>query len=465
MSTDSDIRAGLHALAERAGPPSLDGDDLAGLVVREERSRRRRHLGVVAAAVAVAVVATAVPFALNRDPAPRGQVTTPVLRSADVYGLPTRGSLADDEQFVEAVRRAPWRVPSIEGVPDAPLETRRVVFAGEVGGERLALVVGENTESYPDGDAASASELAAAWFVGTAGGMELYGVPHGIREDVPTGLVAPGGELVVVAVPGDDVEVSERPEVDADGSRSRVFSPVETSADGIAVHPLERPSSGKATSVPLWNAVSYRVTRDGALVVRATPDRTLSEAIPDIALRMEATRPISEGAAGVARELAIGILTLLGRTDLDTDVAVQWAGPLPGAQPATAAVVTVTLPNGALVVAADVRVDDPNGGYVGTSCGVEARPAGAPAEDRIYATACPSPTGFPETTLVVVAPLTVASVRVYDADGDVVSEHPATDGVVTVPLPPGAAVVEGLTAGGVSLGRSDLLAQVDLLGN
>jgi hypothetical protein len=463
MTTDSDIRAGLHALAERAGAPSLDGDDLADLVVAEETSRRRRTRGLLAVVAAVVVVVTAVPFVLTHGE-DRSDVTTPVLRSADIYGVPTRGSLADDAGFVEAARQQTWSVQDLtRGLPGPPVDSHRVVFAGEVGGRSLALVVGESTPLDRGGEPPSDPSLSAAWFVGTAHGIEPYGRPRTIVADEPIGLVGPGGNLVVVAAPGDQVEVSERPEIAADGSRTRRYEATPT-RDGIAVHGLERPTSDKRSAVPLWQASSFRVLRDGALVHRTMPDAPIAQDTTAIGLRMRSARLVEDTLDG--QDLAIGLLVQLGRTDWEADAVLQWAGPVAGVPRSTAAVVTVTVPSGAVVVGANLQVDSPSGGYIATSCGTEARPAGAPAEDRIYAAACP-PLGGTDAdgTIVVVAPQQVTTVRVYDERGTFLTELPAADGVVTAPLPRHAFEVEALTGSGVSLGRSSLLAQVNLLGN
>jgi hypothetical protein len=460
MSTDSDIRSGLQALAERAGPPSLDGDDLARLVVREEISRRRRQRGLVAVAAAVVAIVTAVPLAVDRSSAPP-DVAAPVLRPADIYGVPTRGSLAGDAEFVEAARQASWQPEwTDDDLPDPPVETRRVVFAGIVGDRSVALVVGENTAADPAGDPDQASPLAAAWFMGGAEDLQVYATPWGIAEDSPIGLVTLDGALVVVGAPGDAVEVSERPEIAADGTVSRSYAPVETD-DGVAVHEFDR--SG-VTSVPRWLAVSFRVLRDGALVVTSAPDRPSTEVTAAVGLRMTATR--EPGAhADVAEHVARNVLTRLGITDLtpDVEITTQWAGPVPGANRTSAALVTVTVPSGAVVVAAGVQVSAPDGGFAASDCAFDVRPAGTPAEDRVYAASCPALSTTGPGSLVVVGPARMASVRVHHTNGAVVSEYPAEDGVAVVDEPRGVVSVEALTGSGVSYGRSTVLGVVDVL--
>jgi hypothetical protein len=182
---------------------------------------------------------------------------------------------------------------------------------------------------------------------------------------------------------------------------------------------------------------------------------------------MGSTRTMKHVAATVAQDVALNTLMNVGLTDLDDDVTVttQWAGPAPGPPGTTFALVTVTVPSGAVVVAADVRLNLDAGGTIGTQCGFEARPAGAPAEERVYAAICPEPDSGDLGSLVVVAPQDVAAVRVYGSAGNFLGEYPAEDGVVAVAPPPGAAEVVGVTGSGVILGRTAFLGQTDLQGN
>jgi hypothetical protein len=85
----------------------------------------------------------------------------------------------------------------------------------------------------------------------------------------------------------------------------------------------------------------------------------------------------------------------------------------------------------------------------------------------VYAVACDvaDGTGPMHTSLVVVAPPEVTTVRAYAVDYTFLGEHPTTDGVLVVPLPLGTETVEAVTARGVNLGRVELLGHaVDLGG-
>jgi hypothetical protein len=130
----------------------------------------------------------------------------------------------------------------------------------------------------------------------------------------------------------------------------------------------------------------------------------------------------------------------------------------------------VTLPSGAVVVSAQVRGPDrADGSTINGICGRAVLPAGPPASRRVYALTCDvfdvedgQPRG---TNLVVVAPRDVALVRTYAGDRTFLSEHPAVDGVVVVPLARNTDTVEAVLPGGVSLGRVDVLGYAQTLGD
>lgn len=482
-----ELRVGLHDPPERAGRPSADGPDPARRIARAdaERQRRRRRVltGVACAALlAIAVPRLGDPGSGSAVPAP-GPVSSP---ATDVSGGATatgedhpvsrgrtRGSLAGDAAFVEGVRALPWTVESPpltpDGipyhVPDPPLETRSVVFAGEVSGDHWALVVGRASTLPPDAaglpsGATAPQEPVAAWFAGPAdagpGGMVLRAGPSGFATDWPLAATdTRTGALVVVAAPGDVVEVSERPEIAADGSTSREWREVET-VDGIAI-----------TRVPPFPrshdlSTSYRVLRDGRTEARDMPWWFATDQPgPVVPIEYRRGTP-SELGQQAARSAAEHVLAELGLSPAQVDVTAEWVGSVPAGQAGQAAVVTVTLPSGAVVVEAQVLLPElPDGGTMGAFCGQAILPAGPPAARRVHAVSCEVvdyTTGAPmSTSLVVVGPPEVALIRTYGDDRTFLTEHAAADGVLVVPLPLGTETVEAVTAAGVTLGRVDLL--------
>ena len=417
----------------------------------EDRRRRRR---IVTSAVAAVALGLTVPNLL--DGRTTGTVPAPghgpdAAADDNLYDGPTRGSMGGDEAFVEAVRALPWPGRDPAGGSAIRPADRHVSFAGDVPGGRWALVVAPPTTREDAGP----DLIDAMWFTGPAASAatELSPAvdPVTIKPSWPTELLDPAtGVLVIVAAPADDLELSERPQVAADGSMTREFRRLGTT-DGIAV--TELPTTG----LPNSTAARYRVARD-ASDIPITP-RTIARDAPGWTLPIDHPRgePGEPGrtAAGYAAER---VLAGIGLPVGEVEVTAQWVGDVPAHGPGQAAVVTVTLPNGAVAVDGQWllprQVDGP---LQGSDCGRTVLPAGVPASRRVYALVCDvvddASGALLQTSLVVVAPPEVALVRTYDPSGGFLSEHPAEDGVVVARLPFGTQLVEAVTSGGVSLGR------------
>lgn len=448
-------------------------------------ARRRTRSSVLAAAGCLLLVGLVVPRldGVGADDAGAGSGAASSTPGAPSGGGPapgtelarpeTRGSLADDQTFLDGVRALDWTddapVRAADGTllyyqPDPPVEARDVVFAGEVPGGRWALVTGRTSAvpaNVPE-EVVPFDDLVAAWFTGPPGAapeqMVLAAGPNSLPAYRPIALTDPrSGVLVVVGAPGDVVEVSQRPLIDADGGTEREWREVETE-DGIAitrVSPFPRVTDG---------STSYRVVRGGRLEARDSPWSILAEGAgrpPAIGYPRGRPSELGEQAARLSADL---VLAELGLSDAQTTTTAQWVGPVPAEGPGQAALVTVTLPSGAIVVQAQwLMPPDPDGSPMGSSCGRAILPAGAPAARRVQAAACEvfdDTSGAPMSThLVVVGPPEIAFVRAYDEDRVFLGEHAAHDGVVVVPLPLGTEQVEAVTSGGVTLGRVELLGQ------
>jgi hypothetical protein len=260
---------------------------------------------------------------------------------------------------------------------------------------------------------------------------------------------------VVVISRDDEVEVSERPEIAADGSTSREFRKVETS-DGVAVVHL------RPTGPTFGTSAVYRVVREATASSIPPWTTTVLDAPappPVIGFPRGEPQELGRSAAAYAAQRVVGEI---GVAPDDLEVTAQWVGDVPARGPGQAAVVTVTLPNGAVVVDGQwLLPPQVDGSVQGADCGRAVLPAGAPAARRVYALICEVvevTSGAPmQTSLVVVAPPDVVLVRTYDGDGSFLSEHPAVDGIVVSRLPLGTQTVEAVTRGGVSLGRARLL--------
>jgi hypothetical protein len=219
------------------------------------RSRRRRRAGtagkVGAGLLAVAALGTAVQT--NHVPYP-GWATVPASggSSALADGV-TRGSLAGDAAWLEGLRQAVAsgeveREPDgEEWVPPAASDLD-VIYAGDVGAYRLALVEG----SWRWGVLSARQQL---WLVGKVGDEPgaLVEATNGDPQDVAVYVAQAGvhpaaatpveGQAAVVVVSHRPVEVQLRHPVqyDADGSVWRVTSPLPASEDGVYQAPVSRP--------------------------------------------------------------------------------------------------------------------------------------------------------------------------------------------------------------------------------
>jgi hypothetical protein len=422
-----------------------------------------------AAAVAVVVLVLA-PFD-RTEQAPEAEAGTAAPTAMPVLdaGSP-RGSLADDVEFVDAVRRLPWTADERAG---PALGIRSVVFAGDVPGGRWALVVGEvlgppDAPGSPADGPAGQSGLMAVWVGGPPGAAAAdllpLTAPARAPADVPLALLDQrSGTMVVVAAPGDVVQVSERPVVVRAGEVYRSYREVATT-DGIAIARL-RPSD-----VPVTSAAAYDVQRGGRTVAHGVPTtigNRPGEAMPVRLAEPRGRTP--DSAAAVVAWTAERLVAPLGLARHELRLTVLWAGNVPGPGPesGTAAVVAATLPTGAVIVDGEwiLPVDSSSGHFVqGGDCGLGILPAGRPVAERVHALTCDvlDPNDGQATVrafLVVLAPPGVTSVRLYDDDGDFLEQHGISGGVLVVPAPRETATVEAVTESGVSLGRTELLGR------
>jgi hypothetical protein len=455
----------LERLADRTAPPPRA--DLAEVVAGRHRARRRETAGIVAVCAAVAAVVLLVPRLITPSPdAVPAPAAPPVTASAaDVLGQPTRGSLAQDTAFLEAVRGLPWTDgdEAASGVPDASPESRHVVFAGDVPGGRWALVAGQDPDLGPAGDPVT------TWFIGPPGAAADQLVRAGVAAGTPTGAPvalqdAVTGTLVVVGAPGDDVEISRRPEVAADGTISRTWEPVEAPA-GVAVVALA------PAPVAYDEALRYRVTRGGAVVEAAMPTGYRSDVDrltpPDVSISW-----LREPPTGWALDLLLTstVSEVLSRAGLSPDEVpfeVVWAGQLPAPDDPGVYLhlVTAALPSGATYTEARLGRQAAGGFVDGSWCGTELRPAGTPTIKQTFAVRCDVPSGpdpqAVRSSLVVVGPGTAVRARALDVDGGTLADFDLADGAAVIPAPDGAVTVQTLAADGSTLAEQPLMGFVD----
>jgi hypothetical protein len=425
MSIEARLRAELVAWADELDPDA--GPDVTAAALTDLHHRRLRHrAALLAAAVLVVVVAVSVPFVLGRLD-DRSAPAAPSL-----YDLPTRGSLAGDQAFLADAVGLSWK-PGADwtgtggDLPDPPVDTRHVVFAHDVpGGKRWVLVAGKNTAIPADDDPGHQTDLGAispvalALFSGPAGApadeLTLAELPRGQTPDVPFAAQDPeSGTLLVVAAPGDTIEVSPRPTFEADGTETRTWSDM-AGRDGVAVvqvGPLR---------VAGPSPTEYRVFRDSLEVFGVRTPDVLGAGGPAADLSLSTVHgPLLDEFD--AQQAAAQLVAQLGLDLGEPDAVITWQGQVPGpgegGPPATVTVATVTAPSGAVLVTA---------GWT--------RPTGDGGSYRTYAFDCTIADGQgrnPVSAFVIAAPPEAVHARLYGSGGEVVAEVDLVDGVAVLP--------------------------------
>lgn len=477
-SDTDDLRARLHQLADTADAPRAD---LADTVLHRRRVVRGRRLGAAGAALAVVLVVAVVPFLVGSAERGGEAATT------------TRGSLAGDTGFVDGMLRVPWTyqqwVTSSGGTtldpqlqPDvgwtsqttdlaaayAP-DQRTVVFAGDVPGARWAFVV-------------LAGELGdtGAWFSGPPGAapeeMTISGTPQTVGPDEPVAhldLANPERPLVVLTRPGDDVALSERAVLEADATVTRTYAPLpDDDADGVLVTAL-------TSSTQFGDPASVRIDRDGETAWRSSP----SEAGVPAGIDRDDPRGWGVGIEGrypatvdpgydyldaaLATALSPFGLSLADLPARNASELVQlFQGSARGTDTISEPLVTVygvELPSGARVLVGGwtAAVGDTTPEGLQPDQGVSflgVRPADADVATDVVALEMPvSDRGGTTDTLVVVGPVTASLARVFDTDGQVLTEVALQSGTTSMPTPRGASSVQVLRADGSTAGTSPVL--------
>ncbi|MCZ2820168.1 hypothetical protein O2V63_07500 [Modestobacter sp. VKM Ac-2977] len=471
---DVELQERLARLAERTAPRPRE--QLAQVVVARHRTQRRQNIGTAAVAAAVTglVVLTSTVLdgpsaepatAIGADAAGRESAAAAV----DVLAGPARGSLAGDAAFVDGARRLSWTEADDPNRPTAatepPLDSRQVVFAGDVTGGRWALVLGQDT-IQPEPPVGSG--LAAAWFTGPPGATADQLQPAGLSGGVDTTMSlalsdASTGALVVVAAPGDEIQVSERPLVAADGTVSREFEPVDA-PDGVAVLALP-PASGTYAE-----ALRFRVVRDGAEVVTAMPTTHRSDwsrTTPEVPIEWLRGTTGATGADAVLDRGVDDALTSTGLSPDDVAFSVVWAGdvPAPSGQTARVQLLGATLPSGAVYLTALLGRDLPDGSVVSTWCGTDLRPAAPPLAEQLFAVECSTPFlegTEPVDSLVLVGPSAATTALLVDGTGSQATAQPLVGGVAVLQPFEDLTAVEFLAPDGTSLGRTEPMGHADM---
>jgi hypothetical protein len=349
-----------------------------------------------------------------------------------VFTGPTRGSLAGDAAFLDAVRTVGW------GAQDAPLPAeRQVVVAGDTPHGRVALVVGTVFD-----------DVRGVWLTGPVGAAAGDLVPHLPRQlgrDRPLTLLLGGpgdATLVVVAAPGDEVAVSDRLMTGPRGTVGRAYTSVDV-IDGVAVVP--------ARTTALGPALSVRVTHQGRTVYRAAVDWPGSRPDRWTPLPVPASLRPAAGALDphVLNAALTDLAVPLGVEPAALEPELLWSGELPLIRgPGTVAVVVAHSPGGALVVTTWAGA---GGGAV--SCGTQTPPGTTEVATLTIARLCDvSAPGLGQAEhgrwLVVTAPPDAVSAELLDSRGRVLGPLPLTGGSTVAQLTGDARSVRTLDAAG-----------------
>lgn len=450
IDTERQLREGLRAIADRgeAGSHTHGADP----VLQGHRSWQRRRTRVIGVIGAVLVIVVAVPLGLNilGDGEGRDRSASPG-EAPGILDVPTRGSLADDQAFLAdfVAEWLPGEGASEETAPAYP----HVVFAGDVDAGRWVAVVDD-----------VGGQLYVGWYTGSVGvsaseltrerSQELSDEREPLRrlaDDDPTGT------LLVVAAPGDQVQVSPRADVTMDGEVVRSYESVET-VEGIAITRVSSGQNGTSASI--------RVLRDGAPVYRAIAD---PRAYPDPALllvddidlpfggpvRPAAGSPGSLGAILAAQT----VLQPVGLEASSADFGYLWAAQVPSGSPPVVSVhvVAVRAPGGGAFVSTAISASSPEGDT--TSAGVclaQAVPGGIELDELVVVALCPANEDGAET-LIVTGPTDTVRAEVLDGAGSVIADIALSGGGAIIALPDGAEAVRTYDALGTPGPEQDIL--------
>lgn len=460
--SDLDLENRLRDQRARAVEIPPVPSDLAQRVRDRAREQRRNRMALTAAGIAAALVFVGLPALASgvltdgsrgESAAPSTRFRTPAPSHLD---LPTRGSLAGDEEWVAGVRALSWLPEDVDSyppdaaltLPDPAVEERKVVFAGDVPDGRVALVMARTDR-----------ELVQAWFTGPRGAraadMRLAVLPANGPRLQPLALLTepdPATDrvaLVVVAGPGDAADVLTGREVAASGATREIVEPVplEDGVGAMAVDgnvafpsPIEVRIRIADQRTPAFAGLQY----DDALVaaaqdpVEVADPRGLRPGVDEAELQWSVQMLLAH--YGLPAEQLRPTLLVGGSVEPGSRTSVLLVG--------------VTFPSGATTAQLSTywRAVATEGGTT-TSTSLDPAPAGAALLDRLIAVAT-------STTVTISGPSTGVEAQFYAADGTLVTTVPLVDGAGIGPLlPPSATPAPRLATVRVLDGQGAVVAE------
>ena len=463
--SDTDLAAGLRDLRGLADDIPPAPRDLAQTARDRHRRERRSRIAAASVGLAVLLVLGAVPVidaTLVRD-GDRGEVATPGkptrVPPPHLADLPTRGSLADDEAWLDEVEELDWRPQNwsdaspeelailADVLPDPPVGTRQVAYADDVPGARVALVLGDDEDhgwTYawfvgPEGAEPSQMDLATQpGIVGSREPLALWDAPDPDSDD---------GLFVVVTFPGDEARLLTGRTVSAGGETEPVWADVPL-ADGAGALVVRRPLT--------WFGESAWVRDDGRREhpeLRAVSDRALSRTAEPIAVA-DPRRLLGAVDGEQVQWAALSLMEYFGLPAEDLDPTLLAVGPVSDGSGMMSLLVGVTLPSGATAayLGRYLPGDNSIGGW---SMITRPAPAGSPLLERVFAVPSPG-------SLTVSGPADGVLAEVFLEDGSFLASIPLVEGAGIGPVPPPAPTfVRVLDASGAVLAEGTLSRGAD----
>ena len=462
-------------LADRAEDISAAPADLHAHVLDGHRAQRRQQLGVAALVAAVASIALLIPTALSNggdrtatptpsptsssQAMPSAAVPSPPLAPYQRYDLPPRGSLSDDPAFLQGLIERSWSATG--SGPEPAVGTRQVVFAGEVPGEVQALVVGEQDGGLvglwlhgPVGTAAGALEAS-----NEAGPIDL-GQPVA-RVHTENGV----GAMVVIARPGDLIQVSPGTAVDGNGNITEL--PYQLIGDETGIGVLDAVGLPQAST-------SVRVTRDEQVLPVIVEGGSTGGGRYGFDLTGALVGAAGNPDQGVIQSALDYSLMMLGLDIDDVETHVLWGAPIGNqAQPdAEAAVLTVRVPSGAVLLLGWLGsnrspVEQGGGFSYAGPCAIALLPANTNVQATGMAMTCElfDPNGAGKVLgqqLVVLPPAGTTELAATGGAGQELGTYELDGPALVAPAPDGVAAVTARDATGAKLAELPLTGRQPL---